>query len=77
MPDPRELALRMRLRAMRLRAVRLRQNGSPVEAIGTERSPVVDYTCGSLGQGSLAGPPGRGHPPRPAPVSGAGLAGEE
>jgi hypothetical protein len=23
------------------------QNGSPFEAIGTERSPVVDYTCGS------------------------------
>src|SRR5580698_3821615 len=30
------------------------QNGSPVEAIGTERSPVVDYTCGSLGQGLSA-----------------------
>jgi transketolase len=27
------------------------QNGSTFEAIGTERSPVVDYTCGSLGQG--------------------------
>ena len=27
------------------------QDGSPVEAIGTERSPVMDYTCGSLGQG--------------------------
>jgi transketolase len=27
------------------------QNGSAFEAIGTERSPVVDYTCGSLGQG--------------------------
>ena len=24
------------------------QNDSPFEAIGTERSPVVDYTCGSL-----------------------------
>ena len=30
------------------------QNGSPVEAIGTERSPVCDYTCGSLGQGLSA-----------------------
>src|SRR3984893_13416452 len=30
------------------------QNGSVVEAIGTERSPVVDYTCGSLGQGLSA-----------------------
>jgi transketolase len=30
------------------------QNGSPVEAIGTERSPVLDYTCGSLGQGLSA-----------------------
>jgi transketolase len=30
------------------------QNGSPVEAIGTERSPVFDYTCGSLGQGLSA-----------------------
>ena len=30
------------------------QNGSPVEAIGTERSPVVDYVCGSLGQGLSA-----------------------
>jgi len=30
------------------------QNGSAVEAIGTERSPVVDYTCGSLGQGLSA-----------------------
>lgn len=30
------------------------QNGSPIEAIGTERSPVVDYTCGSLGQGLSA-----------------------
>ncbi len=29
-------------------------NGSPFEAIGTERSPVVDYTCGSLGQGLSA-----------------------
>ncbi len=26
-------------------------NGSPLEAIGTESSPVVDLTCGSLGQG--------------------------
>jgi len=32
-------------------AARYGQDGSPVEAIGTERSPVVDYTCGSLGQG--------------------------
>jgi transketolase len=30
------------------------QNGSPVEAIGTERSPLFDYTCGSLGQGLSA-----------------------
>jgi transketolase len=30
------------------------QNGSVFEAIGTERSPVVDYTCGSLGQGLSA-----------------------
>jgi transketolase len=30
------------------------RNGSPVEAIGTERSPVLDYTCGSLGQGLSA-----------------------
>jgi transketolase len=30
------------------------QNGSPVEAIGTERSPLFDYTCGSLGQGPSA-----------------------
>ena len=30
------------------------QTGSPFEAIGTERSPVVDYTCGSLGQGLSA-----------------------
>ena len=30
------------------------QNGSPIEAIGTERSPVVDYTGGSLGQGLSA-----------------------
>jgi transketolase len=30
------------------------QNGSPVEAIGTERSPVPEYTCGSLGQGLSA-----------------------
>jgi transketolase len=27
------------------------QNGSRLEAIGTERSPVVSLTCGSLGQG--------------------------
>ena len=30
------------------------QNGSPLEAIGTERSPLFDYTCGSLGQGLSA-----------------------
>ena len=30
------------------------QDGSAFEAIGTERSPVVDYTCGSLGQGLSA-----------------------
>src|SRR5580693_6120477 len=30
------------------------QDGSAVEAIGTERSPVMDYTCGSLGQGLSA-----------------------
>lgn len=30
------------------------QNGSAIEAIGTERSPVLDYTCGSLGQGLSA-----------------------
>ncbi|MEV6258799.1 1-deoxy-D-xylulose-5-phosphate synthase N-terminal domain-containing protein [Nocardia sp. NPDC051911] len=30
------------------------QNGSPIEAIGTERSPILDYTCGSLGQGLSA-----------------------
>ena len=31
------------------------QDGSPVEAIGTERSPRrLDYTCGSLGQGLSA-----------------------
>ncbi|MFC4945434.1 1-deoxy-D-xylulose-5-phosphate synthase N-terminal domain-containing protein [Pseudonocardia sp. GCM10023141] len=30
------------------------QNGSVAEAIGTERSPVLDYTCGSLGQGLSA-----------------------
>jgi transketolase len=30
------------------------QDGSPIEAIGTERSPIVDYTCGSLGQGLSA-----------------------
>ena len=29
-------------------------DGSQLEAIGTERSPVVDYTCGSLGQGLSA-----------------------
>jgi transketolase len=31
------------------------QDGSPLEAIGTERSPVVDLTCGSLGQGLSGG----------------------
>jgi transketolase len=30
------------------------QDGSHVEAIGTERSPVADYVCGSLGQGLSA-----------------------
>jgi transketolase len=30
------------------------QNGAALEAIGTERSPVPDYTCGSLGQGLSA-----------------------
>ena len=30
------------------------QDGSSLEAIGTERSPVVDLTCGSLGQGLSA-----------------------
>ena len=30
------------------------QDGSALEAIGTERSPVPDYTCGSLGQGLSA-----------------------
>ena len=30
------------------------QNGSAFEAIGTERSPVADYVCGSLGQGLSA-----------------------
>jgi transketolase len=30
------------------------QNGSDVESIGTERSPVMDYVCGSLGQGLSA-----------------------
>ncbi|MFE7030777.1 1-deoxy-D-xylulose-5-phosphate synthase N-terminal domain-containing protein [Streptomyces sp. NPDC057621] len=30
------------------------QNGALLEAIGTERSPIVDYTCGSLGQGLSA-----------------------
>jgi transketolase len=29
-------------------------NGALLEAIGTELSPVVDYTCGSLGQGLSA-----------------------
>jgi transketolase len=29
-------------------------NGSALPAIGTERSPVPDYTCGSLGQGLSA-----------------------
>jgi transketolase len=30
------------------------QDGSSLEAIGTEQSPVVDYVCGSLGQGLSA-----------------------
>jgi transketolase len=30
------------------------QDGSDLEAIGTERSPVADYVCGSLGQGLSA-----------------------
>ncbi len=30
------------------------KDGSPIEAIGTERSPVADYVCGSLGQGLSA-----------------------
>lgn len=30
------------------------QDGAAVEAIGTERSPVADYVCGSLGQGLSA-----------------------
>lgn len=30
------------------------QNGSTVEAIGTESSPIMDYTCGSLAQGLSA-----------------------
>jgi transketolase len=30
------------------------QDGSSIEAIGTERSPIFDYTCGSLGQGLSA-----------------------
>ena len=30
------------------------QDGSAIEAIGTERSPVADYVCGSLGQGLSA-----------------------
>ncbi|MGH7903895.1 MAG: transketolase [Candidatus Dormibacteraceae bacterium] len=31
------------------------RNGSRLEAIGSERSPVADITCGSLGQGLSAG----------------------
>jgi transketolase len=31
------------------------QDGSALEAIGTERSPVVDLVCGSLGQGLSGG----------------------
>jgi transketolase len=30
------------------------ENGSDFEAIGTEKSPLVDYVCGSLGQGLSA-----------------------
>lgn len=30
------------------------QNGSQLEAIGTESTPIVDYTCGSLAQGLSA-----------------------
>jgi transketolase len=30
------------------------QDGSSIEAIGTERTPLLDYTCGSLGQGLSA-----------------------
>lgn len=30
------------------------RDGSPIEAIGTERTPLLDYTCGSLGQGLSA-----------------------
>lgn len=30
------------------------KNGSTVEAIGTERTPMLDYICGSLGQGLSA-----------------------
>jgi transketolase len=30
------------------------QNDSGLESIGTERSPIVDYVCGSLGQGLSA-----------------------
>ncbi|HTT52663.1 MAG TPA: 1-deoxy-D-xylulose-5-phosphate synthase N-terminal domain-containing protein [Streptosporangiaceae bacterium] len=30
------------------------QDGSALEAIGSERSPVLDYVCGSLGQGLSA-----------------------
>ena len=30
------------------------QNGATLEAIGTERSPLFDHTCGSLGQGLSA-----------------------
>jgi transketolase len=35
-------------------AKRYGQDGSDIEAIGTERSPVADYVCGSLGQGLSA-----------------------
>ena len=35
-------------------ACRYGQDGSSAEAIGTERSPVADYVCGSLGQGVSA-----------------------
>jgi transketolase len=70
--DPRELALRIRLRAVRMvarqgfgylgQALSSAEQVAAVfasarpafEAIGTERSPVVDYTCGSLGQGLSA-----------------------
>ena len=30
------------------------KDGSTIEAIGTERTPLLDYTCGSLGQGLSA-----------------------